>query len=130
VPEVAAVGAIAVRDQKLLLIRRGRPPSVGQWSLPGGRVEPGESEPDAVAREVAEETGLMVDVGPLVGEVLRPGVGDVTYRIRDYVVEVVGGTERAGDDAADVAWVEIDRLSDRDLTDGLLDALRGWAVLP
>lgn len=129
-PQIDAVGAICVRDGKLLLVRRGRPPAVGQWSVPGGRVEAGESEPDAVAREVAEETALVVRVGPLVGEVLRPGVGDVIYRIRDYLVEVVSGTERAGDDAADLAWVELDRLADIDLTEGLLDTLREWAVIP
>ncbi len=132
--EVAAVGAIAIDSGRILLIRRGHPPSAGLWSLPGGRVEPGESDADAVRREVAEETGLDVEVGPLAGEVVRPGVGDVVYRIRDYVVAIVGGATSAapvaGDDADDVAWVAIDRLGERDLTDGLLQALRGWSVLP
>lgn len=128
--EVRAVGAIAVRNGSLLLVQRGRQPAIGRWSVPGGRVEAGETEADAVAREVAEETGLLVEVGPLVGEVVRAGVGDVVYRIRDYVVDVVGGVEQAGDDADDVAWVPLDQLADRDLTDGLLDALRGWSVLP
>jgi len=130
---VAAVGAIAIDDGKILLIKRGHAPSLGLWSVPGGRVEPGESEVDAVRREVAEETGLDVEVGPLAGEVVRPGVGDVLYRIRDYVVTVVGDPDVvpcAGDDADDVAWVPIDQLGDRDLTDGLLQSLRGWAVLP
>jgi ADP-ribose pyrophosphatase YjhB (NUDIX family) len=128
---VAAVGAIAVDDGKILLVKRGHAPSMGLWSLPGGRVEPGETDVDAVRREVAEETGLDVEVGPLAGEVVRPGVGDVVYRIRDYLVTVVeGGDPRAGDDADDVAWVPIDRLGDHDLTDGLLQSLRGWAVLP
>lgn len=128
--EVAAVGAIAVRNGLLLLVRRGHAPAAGRWSIPGGKVEPGESETQAVAREVAEETGLAVRVGPLLGEVSRPGIGDVVYRIRDYAVEIVGGCERAGDDAADLAWVPLAELADRDLTDGLLDALRGWKVLP
>lgn len=133
-PEVAAVGAIAIDAGRILLIRRGRPPSAGLWSLPGGRVEPGETDAEAVRREVAEETGLDVEVGPLAGEVVRPGVGDVVYLIRDYVVTVVGGATSAepvaGDDADDVAWVPIERLGERDLTEGLLQALRGWAVLP
>ena len=61
--EVAAVGAIAIRDGALLLIRRGHAPSRGRWSLPGGRVEPGETAEQALVREVAEETGLVVEVG-------------------------------------------------------------------
>ncbi|MDQ1484881.1 MAG: hypothetical protein QOJ62_574 [Actinomycetota bacterium] len=128
--EVAAVGAIAVRDGRLLLVLRGRPPGAGRWSLPGGRVEPGESDAAALAREVMEETGLVVNVGGLVGEVVRPGVVGVRYRIRDYAVDVVGGAERAGDDAADVAWVALADLADRDLTDGLLAALSEWAIVP
>ncbi|HEX7107285.1 MAG TPA: NUDIX domain-containing protein [Acidothermaceae bacterium] len=128
--EVAAVGAIAIKDGRILLIRRGHAPSLGLWSLPGGRVEPGESDVEAVRREVAEETGLRVDVGPLAGEVRRPGVGDVVYLIRDYLVTVVDGEPAAGDDADDVAWVPLDQLAERNLTDGLVQALRGWAVLP
>ena len=95
-PEIAAVGAIAVRDGALLLIRRGHAPSRGRWSLPGGRVEPGETPHDALVREVAEETGLTVEVGELVGEVARPGPNGVTYRIQDYRVTVVGGNGVAG----------------------------------
>ena len=135
-PEVAAVGAIAIRDGKLLLVRRGRPPSAGLWSVPGGKVEPGESELDAVRREVFEETGLRVEVGPLAGEVVRTGIGDVTYRIRDYLVDVTdvaagtAGAERAGDDADDVAWVALKDLGARDLTEGLVEALRSWSILP
>ena len=128
-PELAAVGAIAVRDGRLLLVKRGRPPAVGRWSVPGGRVEPGESEPDAVVREVAEETGLTVRVGALAGEVVRAGPGDVTYRIHDYFVDVTGGTERAGDDAADLAWVAFAHLADYPLTEGLLEVLQSWRVL-
>jgi 8-oxo-dGTP diphosphatase len=133
-PEVAAVGAIAINAGKILLIRRGHAPSAGLWSLPGGRVERGESDADALRREVIEETGLEVEVGPLAGEVVRPGVGDVLYRIRDYLVTVVDDERAAepvaGDDADDVAWVPLDQLGERELTDGLVDALRGWAVFP
>lgn len=128
-PEVAAVGAIAIRNGCLLLIQRGREPSLGRWSLPGGRVEANESGSDAVVREVREETGLQVRVGSLAGVVERPGIGDVRYRIEDYLVEIVGGELVPGDDAAAVAWVRLDELADYDLTDGLLAALREWAVL-
>ncbi len=95
-PEIAAVGAIAVRDGALLLIRRGHAPSRGRWSLPGGRVEPGETAREALVREMAEETGLAVTVGELVGEVLRPGPNGVTYRIQDFRVRLVGNGANEG----------------------------------
>ena len=127
--EIAAVGAIAVRDGCLLLIQRGHEPSLGRWSLPGGRVNAGESGPDAVVREVWEETGLRVRVGALAGVVTRPGIGDAHYRIEDYLVDIVGGEIEAGDDAVAVAWVRLNELADYDLTDGLLTALVEWAVI-
>lgn len=132
-PEIAAVGAIAVRDGALLLIRRGHAPSRGRWSLPGGRVEPGETARQALVREMAEETGLVVEVGELVGEVLRPGPNGVTYRIQDFWVTLVGDHAVtgavAGDDAADVEWVLLDEIAKRPLSAGLLRTLRQWAVI-
>lgn len=130
-PEIAAVGAIAVRDGALLLIRRGHAPSRGRWSLPGGRVEPGETAREALVREMAEETGLVVEVGELVGEVLRPGPNGVTYRIQDFRVKVgetVAGPV-AGDDAMDVAWVPLEDVAKYRLSAGLLGTLRLWAVI-
>lgn len=138
-PEIAAVGAIAVRDGALLLIRRGHAPSRGRWSLPGGRVEAGESAREALVREMAEETGLVVEVGELVGEVVRPGPGGVTYRIQDFRVTLVGDNAVggsavvdnavAGDDAADVDWVPLGEITKRQLSAGLLETLRRWAVI-
>jgi 8-oxo-dGTP diphosphatase len=131
VADVAAVGAIAVRDGCLLLIRRGHAPSRGRWSLPGGRVEPGETAQQAVVREVAEETGLAVEVGALVGEVRRVGPAGVTYQIQDFLVTVSGATTAvAGDDATKVAWVPLDDVSGYRLSAGLLRTLRAWAVIP
>lgn len=138
-PEIAAVGAIAVRDGALLLIRRGHAPSRGRWSLPGGRVEAGESAREALVREMAEETGLVVEVGELVGEVVRPGPSGVTYRIQDFRVTLVGDNAVggsavvdnavAGDDAADVDWVPLGEITKRQLSAGLLETLRRWAVI-
>ncbi|MGH8888859.1 MAG: NUDIX hydrolase [Acidothermaceae bacterium] len=129
-PEVAAVGAIAVQDGALLLVQRGHPPDVGKWSVPGGRVEPGETDEAAVVREMFEETAVHVRVNRFIGEVVRHGPGEVVYRIRDYLVDVVAGTPAAGDDAAAVEWVAFGDLPQRELPSGLLDALRSWAVLP
>ncbi|MGI5203828.1 NUDIX hydrolase [Spirillospora sp. CA-108201] len=127
---VRCVGGI-VRDGegRFLLVRRGHPPGEGLWSIPGGRVGPGEDDPAAVARELKEETGLDVLVGPLAGSVERPGPGGVVYEIHDYTAAVAGGTLRAGDDAADVRWVAPGELAALPLTPGLLDALAGWGVL-
>jgi len=130
VPEIAAVGAIAIRDGALLLVRRGHAPSRGRWSLPGGRVEPGETPQDALVREIAEETGLIVEVGDLVGEVVRPGPGGVTYRIQDYRVTLRGANApAASDDAVDVAWVRLADVAKRQLSAGLLRTLRLWAII-
>jgi 8-oxo-dGTP diphosphatase len=129
VSEIAAVGAIAVRDGALLLIRRGHAPSRGRWSLPGGRVEPGENAHEALVREMAEETGLLVEVGALVGEVVRPGPNGVTYRIQDFRVTLIGDDAVAGDDAVDVAWVRLEDVPKYQLSAGLLKTLRLWAVI-
>ncbi|QFG24978.1 NUDIX hydrolase [Actinomadura sp. WMMB 499] len=124
------VGAIVHdRGGRLLLVRRGRPPGAGLWSVPGGRVEPGEDDAAAVARELLEETGLRVRAGALVGTVERDGPGGVVYEIHDYAATVLGGTPRAGDDAADVRWVAPAELRDLPLVPGLLDALTEWGVL-
>lgn len=115
---------------RLLMVRRGHPPGEGLWSVPGGRVEPGESDAAAVARELLEETGLVVSVGALAGVVERPGPDGVTFVIRDYAATAVGGVLRAGDDAADARWVSVPELGALPLTPGLLEALREWGMLP
>jgi ADP-ribose pyrophosphatase YjhB (NUDIX family) len=118
---------------RLLLVQRANEPGRGRWSLPGGRVEPGETDAQAVVRELREETGLIVSAGALVGVVTRAApVGD--YVIFDYFCQVSGGRLHPGDDAMDAAWVDaaifttLERTSL--LTDQLADTLRGWDVLP
>ena len=115
------------------MVQRAHDPGRGLWSLPGGRVEPGESDAAAVRRELLEETGLTVHVGVLVGSVDRPAPNGV-YRIFDYACEVTGGSLRACDDAADAAWFDgptFDALHNAgSLTPQLADTLREWGVAP
>ncbi|SFK23641.1 NUDIX hydrolase [Amycolatopsis sacchari] len=112
-------------DGRLLVIRRGHEPGRGLWSLPGGRVEPGESDEQAVVREMREETGLEVRPGALVGMVVRG-----RYEIYDYACEVTGGTLRPGDDADEARWVDAAAFGTLRLTEGLAEALREWDSLP
>jgi 8-oxo-dGTP diphosphatase len=128
---IPCAGAI-IRDDhgRLLLVKRGHEPGMGLWSVPGGRIEPGESDTDALVRELREETGLIVKPGKLIGSVLRPAGDGRELEIRDYAATVIGGSLAAGDDAADVAWVSVAGLNDLPLTEGLLEALTAWGVLP
>jgi 8-oxo-dGTP diphosphatase len=124
------VGAIIFdASDRLLLIKRGHPPGMGSWSVPGGRLEPGETDPEGLRREVLEETGLLVQVGRLAGTVERPGPGGVTYMIRDYVATVAGGELAAGDDAADARWFATADLARLPLSEGLLACLTDWGLL-
>jgi 8-oxo-dGTP diphosphatase len=128
---IPCVGAV-IRDGagRLLLIKRGHEPGKGLWSIPGGRVEPGESDESALVREVREETGLAVRAGGLIGAVRRPaGAPGAEFHIRDYAAQVTGGTLAAGDDADDAMWASGADLDTLPLTDGLLDTLRSWGVL-
>lgn len=130
--EVPCVGAIVIDEAgRLLLIRRGNPPAQGQWSLPGGRVEAGETHEAAVLRELREETGVVGTLGRHVGEVRRDAPDGSIYVIQDYLVTGDGSTSpEAGDDAMDAAWFAVEELPDLDTSPGLMDALIGWGLIP
>lgn len=117
-------------DRRLLLVRRGRPPDQGAWTVPGGRCLVGEDERVACVRETAEETGLSVRVLRLAGRVERDGPADTQYDIADYVCQVLGGSLQPGDDADDVRWVTHAELTGLRLSPGLLDTLSEWGLLP
>jgi len=129
--EIACVGAIVVDDLgRLLLIRRRNPPSQGLWSLPGGRVEEGESSEAAVVRELLEETGISGAVEGFVGVVRREAPEGGVYVIRDYRVSRTGSSEPvAGDDALDVGWFHESDVRDLGTSPGLIDALTEWGIL-
>lgn len=125
------VGAVILDGDRVLLVKRGRPPSQGKWSIPGGLVHLGERIEDAVRREVEEECGVRVRVLDLCGVIDRvrlalPDGGEVPrvhyhYVIIDYVASIESGVPRAGSDAAEVRWVPVREVAAYDTTDGLAD---------
>lgn len=117
-------------QRRLLVVRRANEPGRGLWSIPGGRVEPGEDDSTAVAREVAEETGLTVEVGDLVGEVERDGPKGTLYLIRDYEATAVGGSLTPGDDASDARFVTRAEFLTLSTTTLLASTLEQWNALP
>lgn len=123
------VGAVVLHGSRVLLVRRGRPPGAGKWSLPGGLVRLGETTRDAVVREVAEECGLTITVAGVAGvvdRVVRDDAGRIRYHyvLVDYLAFPDSTRVVPGSDAADVQWVEIERVAELDVTEGLADMIR------
>lgn len=126
-PQIA-VGAVVVENGALLMVRRGHAPARGLWTLPGGRLEHNELLADCIAREVAEETGLEVDVGDLLGVFEVPG--DPHYVILDYVAVPTGRTAPvAGTDAAEVRWVPLGEVAELPCTPRFIETMKAWGVL-
>jgi len=129
------VGGVVIGAGRLLLVQRGQAPSLGLWSIPGGRLEPGETTEAGCAREVLEETGLVVQVGRLVGTVERDAPSSGVYVIDDHLCTPAdpAQTPVAGDDAADARWFSRAEVEDLDgaglMAPGVLDALMAWGVL-
>jgi mutator protein MutT len=116
------VGVAVVRDRKILLIERGREPAKGQWAVPGGKVEFGETLREAAAREVKEETGIEVEIGDLVwaGERIE---GTIHIALVDFLGTHTGGELVAGDDAADARWVDLDDAEQYPLTSTMYELI-------
>lgn len=124
---VTCVGGVVIRNGRVLLIRRGTPPLEGRWSIPGGRVEWGETLEQAVLRELREETGLDVRVIELIEIVERifddppardsPAAPQFHFVILDYLCEAPAGEARAGGDAREVLWVSEEELARYELTE-------------
>ena len=128
-PEIC-VGAVVVEDGRLLLIRRGRGPAQGEWSVPGGRVEPGELLAEAVVRELAEETGLEGVCGELIGWVERVGE-DHHFVILDFAVTPLDpeAVPVAGDDAVEAMWVPLHDVAEMQLVEGLAEFLHDHGII-
>ena len=119
------VGVVVFKGDRVLLVRRGKPPRRGQWSLPGGRQRLGETVRAAAAREVAEEAGLTIEVTALldvVDSMTRDEDGSLAYHytLVDFLAEWRAGAAAAGGDAAEVAWADPDDLAPYDLWDETL----------
>ena len=127
---VIAVSVIVRDDQdRFLLVRRAASPQKGRWTLPGGKVEFDESLPGAAAREVLEETGVRVVVGPIAGVVSVPFPGGF-YEVHGFYAQYLDGAVRAGSDAADARWVAPEDLPALTLSNGLLDYLTRYHAYP
>lgn len=118
---LVGVGGVVIRDERTLLIRRGSAPLEGEWSIPGGMLELGETILEGVRRELLEETAIEVRVLDLIEvfeRVTRDEAGKLKYHfvILDYLCEAMGGEAQAGSDVTDVAWARESELSKYSLT--------------
>jgi len=116
------VGAVVFREDKVLLVLRGKPPAEKQWSIPGGCVELGETLQEAAEREIAEEAGIIIQAkNPIYtfDVIERDENGDIRfhYVIVDLAADYVSGELSAGDDAVDVSWVSLEDLNERNVSD-------------
>jgi ADP-ribose pyrophosphatase YjhB (NUDIX family) len=122
------VGAIVFDGPRILMAQRGKQPSLGWWSLPGGALETGELLADAIRREVLEETGLEVEplaVFEIFERIMRDSAGAAEYHyvLIDYICRVTGGALRAGDDVSRVEWMRRRDLATLQITEGTLGVI-------
>jgi 8-oxo-dGTP diphosphatase len=118
---VVGVGGVVISEGRALLVRRGSPPLQGEWSIPGGMLELGETLIEGVQRELAEETGIEVRVGGLIEVFERisldaSGRAQFHFVVLDYLCEAVSGESRAGSDATEIAWATGEELAQYSLT--------------
>jgi 8-oxo-dGTP diphosphatase len=126
---LAASAVVKNAQGRILLVLRAKEPEAGCWTIPGGRVEPGETLPDAAVRETFEETGLRVAIEREVWSLDLANGPDEIYEIHDFLAHVVGGHLLAGDDAADVGWFQLQEMQQMPLTHDLLGYLCRHGVL-
>ncbi len=126
---LVGVGVVAVKDGRVLLIRRGKPPRAGAWSLPGGRQRLGETVRETARRELREETGVEAEVTALldvVDSITRDDDGAIAYQdtLVDFLAEWRDGEARAGGDAVEAVWADPGDLGPYELWDETLRLIR------
>ncbi|MFK4259992.1 NUDIX hydrolase [Agrobacterium tumefaciens] len=129
-PILAASAVILDEQKRILLVQRANPPDKGCWTLPGGRVDPGETLELAAIREIFEETGLLIRIVRELGQLSVPDGNGGVYEIHDFLAERIEGEAAAGDDAAAIGWFRNDELSRLPLTPDLLHYLNRYGVFP
>jgi ADP-ribose pyrophosphatase len=125
----AAVGAVVFKDDKVLLVRRGRPPAMGQWAIPGGNVKLGETLQQAAEREILEETGITIRARDPIytfDAIVRDEDGAIQfhYVIIDLAADYIDGNPRPGDDADEVQWLDAQALDTLPVSPPTLKLLR------
>ncbi|MBN1676987.1 MAG: NUDIX hydrolase [Candidatus Thermoplasmatota archaeon] len=118
---LVGVGAVAIKNGKILLIRRAFEPGAGKWSIPGGLVEVGEKLSEACSRETEEETGIKVEILELINVfdmIDRDQDGKIRYHyvLVDFLAKPVGGEERKSEEVTEMAWVDYQQAKQMDLT--------------
>ncbi|MBP2537044.1 NUDIX hydrolase [Agrobacterium tumefaciens] len=129
-PTLAASAVVLDGQKRILLVQRANPPDKGCWTLPGGRVDPGETLELAAISEIFEETGLVVRIVRELGKLHVPDGKGGIYEIHDFLAEKISGEASAGDDAAAIGWFRNDELSKLPLTPDLLHYLNLYGVYP
>ena len=123
------VGAVAIKDGKILLMKRAFEPGKGKWSIPGGLVEVGETLSDACAREMEEETGIKIHVLELINAydmIVPDEAGKIKYHyvLIDFLVKPIGGTERPSVEVLEMKWVTYEEARQLDMTNSARKALQ------
>ncbi len=125
-----AVDVVVVEGNKILLVKRGRPPHQGEWALPGGFVEYGETVEAAAKREVQEETGIAISLSAILGVYSVPERDPRGHTVSVvFVGKMIGGQLQGGDDAADARWYDLDNLREEQLAfdhEMIVQDLRLW----
>ena len=125
------VGVLCYKDDHVLMNQRGTAPRKGEWSIPGGRIEAGESERAAALRELMEETGVTATLGDKIAVIPALFEG-YNYRLHDYIATYQSGEPKAGDDAADCAFVPISEVPKMELwpktRDIILEGYKIWSA--